>query len=425
MSSARLRLHDQRLTIFQLFPMANDENSIPYDRISTEEDYFAITEVLHRRTRLLNPEPPIRQDNLHTASMPTSSKCFSMETTSPSFEPTMTAQFLDDAPSTLRTASLNASHNVGNGPEHSSRSSHQGYVPRRQMELPIILRNPRAIGDSTIMSRPDSGSEENVMTADVAHSLLLDIDSTPACQKDFRVANGKLMKSIGRTMVHCGFAKEPTVELRCFFYVFWQLISPVIMGMAFLDETETLVKYRHRLQPRSVPPSLPFQICSLNYPRRQLYCLANSQPKFANADTGSEIDLMSLAYVQKRRFTIEKASPLRDTVQFADGSTSRLVGKVNVGIQIGADNSPCYWREFHILTDLICDILLGEDFLEDTAAFESYSNAFALDDEDDGFCEVNTIVWFNLVESKVSRILARKPVATDHSLGKFLSLFLF
>ena len=106
----------------------------------------------------------------------------------------------------------------------------------------MILRNPRTTCGITIGSRPDAGSEEIVMTAYIAQSLLLDIDSATLFRKKFRVANGKSIGSIGRAKVKYRFAREATLESCCFFYVFPHLISRAIMGMTFLDITETLVK---------------------------------------------------------------------------------------------------------------------------------------------------------------------------------------
>ena len=294
---------------------------------------------------------------------------------------------------------------------------------RTRMELPMGLRNAQTDVETinNFMTRPDSGSEENTMTVEVAAALRLSVDHALEYQKDFRLANGKSIKSAGRVTVYCSFSRDRSMtELRCFFYIFQWLISPVIMGMRFLDETETLSKYRHRLQSCSIPPALPIQLCSLDYPRRRLYCLADSQPHFANADTGSEVDLMSLAYVQRRRFTISSNSSHHNTVQFVDGSTSQLAGKVLVAIQIGANESPRYWREFHILDGLTCDILLGEEFLVDTAAFESYATDFALDDEDDGVPEVNAVVWFNLIESKICGLFGKKGPGAEQRTGMSL-----
>ncbi|KAL9025515.1 MAG: hypothetical protein Q9196_005673, partial [Gyalolechia fulgens] len=287
-------------------------------------------------------------------------------------------------------------------------------VTRTRMDLPLIIRH------STIISRPDSGSEENIMMLDLAQSLHLQLDSTPEHQREFRMANGKLVKAVGRTMADCCFAKDPTVELRCLFYVFQQLISPLIMGMAFLEETQTLARNRHRLESRMIPRALPLQLCSLDYPRRRLYCLADLQPKLANADTGSELDLMSLKYVQKRGFVVQEVDLADSLVQFADGSLARLLGKVQVCISFGDGSSARHSREFHVLEGLTCDILLGEDFLNSTAAFQSYSEAFAIDADDDGICEVNAIVWFNVLESSLAQVFSKNVSGSDQSSGKSL-----
>lgn len=309
---------------------------------------------------------------------------------------------------------------AGLGSENESVDSSQSTgvsskdVFRQRMDLPMIIRN------STIIARPDSGSEDNIITIDLARSLNLEFDRAPECQKDYRIANGKMVKALGRTKINCCFAKDPMVEFGCIFYVFQYCISPLIMGMAFLDTTRTLTEYRHRLCPRKIPPAFPFQVCSLDYPRRQLYCLANSEPTLANADTGSEMNLMSLAYVQKRGFFVMEVDKLRSEVQLADGSVSKLQAKVEVEIRIGDERSAQYSMEFYVFDGLICDVLLGEDFLYSTSAFESYHNAFALDSDDDGICEVTPIVWFNRPES---RLFNSRTGAEDQTSGKFNFVF--
>lgn len=177
------------------------------------------------------------------------------------------------------------------------------------------------------------------------------------------------------------------------------------MGMPFLDETQTLVKYQYRLQPRIIPSFLPIQLSSLNSPRQRLYCLIDSQPKLANADTGSEIDIMSLEYALKRGFSMTAVGLSTSTVQFADGNTSELAGKVSVLIVLGTPEGLRVFTTFYVLEGLTSDILFGEDFLDKTTAFETYRNAFSIIDCDNDAAEVNGIVWFNTTESRVSRAM--------------------
>ena len=233
--------------------------------------------------------------------------------------------------------------------------------------------------------------------------LRLDFDASPQHQKDFRIANGKYVKALGRMLVEVTFVKDRSTALYCTFYIFKHLVSPLIMGMQFLNETETLVKNKHRLETLVSPTSGPIQLCSLNSPRCRLYCQANSEANLANADTGSEVELMSLAYVMKRGFHMTSVDYYSSAVQFADGSTAHLAGKVDIQIVIGTKQGPCLFTSFFVLEDLTCDILFGEDFLYESDAFETYSDAFALTDDCDS-CDANTIIWCNMAEGILSRL---------------------
>lgn len=54
----------------------------------------------------------------------------------------------------------------------------------RRVDLPMIIHS------STIISRPDSGSEDNIIALDVLSALGLKMDTMPEDRKEFRVANG-------------------------------------------------------------------------------------------------------------------------------------------------------------------------------------------------------------------------------------------
>lgn len=254
-----------------------------------------------------------------------------------------------------------------------------------------------------MISRPDSSSEVNIIAAELVSRLHLDVDSSPEYQKEFRVANGKFFRALGRVVLEVAFAKDPTTQLLCTFYIFTHLITPMIMRMLFLDSTEALVKNKNRLQAYVPPTAGPQQLCSLNSPRCRLYCKANFEPNLANADTGSEINLLSLNYVNKRSFDMTAVDTRSSTVQFADESTSELAGKAKIQIVLGARDSSRHLITFYVLKDLTCDILFEDDFLYETEASETYRDAFFVTDDNDA-CDVNTIVWFNMAEWSFSRL---------------------
>ena len=153
------------------------------------------------------------------------------------------------------------------------------------------------IEGEVILARPDSGSEENIIAAEVLSSLSLETNTTHEHRKSFRLANGSYFEALGQVVIDCTFARDRSLQLCCVFYVFKQLICPILMGMPFLNDTETLGKHRHRLQARASPSMGPIEVSSLNSPRQRLYCLANSQPSLTNADTASLVGRVPLLIV--------------------------------------------------------------------------------------------------------------------------------
>ncbi|KAL2056130.1 hypothetical protein ABVK25_003773 [Lepraria finkii] len=97
------------------------------------------------------------------------------------------------------------------------------------------------------------------------------------------------------------------------------------MGMAFLDATETLTKYKHRLQSSLVPCTGSMQLYGVDNPVQH-----------------SEIDLVSLAYARRRGYYLEAVYFSDNRVQLADGSVAFLAGKVNISIFFGDFDSKFY-----------------------------------------------------------------------------------
>jgi hypothetical protein len=272
------------------------------------------------------------------------------------------------------------------------------------MELPMILMG------ETIPSTADSGSEENIISNEVILALGLIIDDAPQHQREFRMGNNRIVIALGRIVVACTFARDQSVQLQCCFYVFQTLIAPLIMGMAFLDETETLTKNKHRLQPRNAPLQGPLVCASLNNPRRRLRCFvvpegvryvdrAEKQKckTLVNADTGSELDLVSLDFCMRRNLGIRRLDEGYSEIQFADGSIGSLVGQVKLRVPIGRWTGDVLGRTFYVFPDLTCDMLFGEEFLDEFDAFDTYRDTVYLEDDLE-IAQVSTIVWLRAHE---------------------------
>ena len=292
---------------------------------------------------------------------------------------------------------------------------------KKKMELPITING------FTIAACPDSGSEENIIARDEAIHLSLNIEDAPEYQKEFRVANGSIVTALGRTLVVCNFEKEPETNYHCFFYVFKTLVVPLIIGMSFLSATETLTKNKHRLKFHSIPRGGPLQLYALNNPAQRIRCIADSKPILANADTGSELDLISAFYARKRGYLMSKLGPHDNKVQFADGSESYLAGKVDLTIIVGNSGGHLIRgiqegqrlrRTFYVLQGLTSDMLLGEELLDETNAFETYKDAFSEDEYRGTLSSVNTIVWLKTPLEYLSRLGGRGNGAPEPLAGE-------
>jgi hypothetical protein len=164
-----------------------------------------------------------------------------------------------------------------------------------------------------------------------------------------------VVTSVGQLLVECAFAEDPSGVWQCTFHVFERLIAPLIMGVAFLDETETLTKHKYRLQEQTPSIPSPLKVNSLGFPKRRILCYMDTKKIYANADTGSELELMSRAYARRRGYGVQLIPKGHsDQVQFADGSTTKLIGQVEADITFGSLKGDKYKQTFYV----ICLLLL-------------------------------------------------------------------
>ena len=105
------------------------------------------------------------------------------------------------------------------------------------------------------------------------------------------------------------------------------------MGMEFLHSTNsfTLNKHIH------VPVDDAFEATVINNQRRRLrchldsyWCIIPAEEAFkANANTGSQVDLISRALCQAQGFDILPVTADESVVKFAHGNTGDIFGKVH------------------------------------------------------------------------------------------------
>jgi len=120
------------------------------------------------------------------------------------------------------------------------------------------------------------------------------------------------------------------------FHVLRRCIYPVIVGMKFLKATKLFTENKHMLVERpswylSQLPRLGYitsgQWCPIN-------CDADGQHLIGCADTGSDLDLMSLDFANEKGFIIDRRESVCRRVQLADGRIVETIGCVRVSKQI-------------------------------------------------------------------------------------------
>lgn len=252
---------------------------------------------------------------------------------------------------------------------------------------------------------PDTMASKNAMSEGFAVSIGAIIDRSPGKQHTFVNAVGKSFRSLGETTMEVSFLDDPSKKIWQTFTLFQNCAAPLVIGDPFLRMTETLTKFRYRLKKVTCTVKRCWRVCYMDVPRRQLSCAIDGHSVFANADTGSEIDLVSLEYANQCGWHIEKLGPDDGFVELADGSIVKVAGYVEAWLEVDGKSSR---KTFYVLDRLQCDVLLGDETLYSLDAFNQHESLFVDWADVDGRAEFHAIKWKERVTDHVNLILGDK-----------------
>jgi len=245
---------------------------------------------------------------------------------------------------------------------------------RKRWGLPITIDGQG--GSITVTASPDTGSDESIISSELAKRLGLGVQVVDEKNMFFSLANGRVVKSLGVANIRCSFGAQGAAGsgsremMELMVHVFESLVVPAILGAAFLEETETFTKHRDRLVEELVPSMQSLRVCSVGKPKRGLVCRLDTFVGCANVDTGSDMDLVSPQFVRQRGLKVWDGDV--ELLKFADGSTGETCGSIDISFAIGTvhdvhgfvSRGNALDLEFFILDDLTSDILVGRDTLE-------------------------------------------------------------
>lgn len=278
-------------------------------------------------------------------------------------------------------------------------------VQRRTQRSHLKWDAPIMLKGTEILACPDTGSEQNILSKDSANKLGVLEQLDPSQSGKFILGNGKATWSLGAIELEMCFSQQPEVLLPCMFHVFETLIRPAILGGVFLRHTETLTKYRQsRLRRRVVHPSSRPEVMQIGYARERFRCFVDAVMVDVHADTGSEMDLVSQRFVRK---SSHQAQALQNpmAVQFADGSVGCISHQIFTRFSADLERPKTEWdgKWFYVLDDLPCEILLGNETLDNLDAFNR-ETSFVMEVLDPDRIQLCTIFWARHLDQKASRL---------------------
>lgn len=244
--------------------------------------------------------------------------------------------------------------------------------------LPMVFNLSN--GHQTVMTGYDTGTQANHMSLKLAKEMGLKVHSEGENKSKFRLANGKVVESIGRVTASVTFANGSSADgqgsISCSFNIFKTLAVPAIMGMAFLEATKTLSRFTSRLVNLPQDFRRALRICAVGDAQNEVVCTIAGEPVVARADTGSEIALVSEKFARQRRFSLQSGC---EELMFADGTKGYTTGCVDLDFRLGhvedGDALSLSKRvRFHVLRNLQFDVLLDEDLVNDFKVFQEGSS---------------------------------------------------
>jgi hypothetical protein len=296
---------------------------------------------------------------------------------------------------------------------------------------------------------PDSGSDKNIVSQEFATEHKIQVRRGKNDKKLFELGNGAYVKSLGRARIPCSLAKGSFPSRKQWFHVLANCAVPLIMGRSFLEESQILTKNRHLLE--RCPPEL-LSVSSLKFigsPRNRsgMGISLNGRVLMATPDTGSDLNLISLACAEREGFYINRSCEAQQRLQVADGSEVQTVGRVYIP-SLSLD-----WRKdqtisdvdrteytlegddaidhpdsdsndneepdapgemFYVIDGLPCDVILGEPFLDKTDAFNTCAELFTNYPERERHAfELKIFRWQGPVQAWLSKFSKKSTKTPD------------
>jgi hypothetical protein len=249
-------------------------------------------------------------------------------------------------------------------------------------------------------ARPDTASDQDIMTEAFANEHDIAIQRGETDQSLFLLGAGKYVKSVGKAQVPISlFGNDFKEEFR-WFHVLEKCPVPLILGMKFVEKIKLYTRNKHLLV------DCPFNFGSLptlkwvGSPRGFVNFRANGKQLVGCADTGSDLDFLSLRCAKRLGFKIDSRPSARSRVMLADESIVETVGQVHIS-SIELSYFESFEMSFHVLPGLASEVIFSEDFLDQMDAFNTCAQI--KDTEDPYQQQLNTLISLGPIQAFLNR----------------------
>lgn len=236
-----------------------------------------------------------------------------------------------------------------------------------------IMVLPGLINGSKVSALPDTGAGRNMMSERFARSQKIQVRRGPESRSTYKLANGRSVRSRGIAVVRWKFGEKEVEEYKLEFHILPDCVYDVIIGQEFLEASDTLSANRHRLQLQESTPRDVRYVNLCGSPCQTLLGFIDGEPIGALPDTGSEVNIMSELYAERRGYKINKIESDMDELQFADGSSQRTIGKIDARWAFNDDPGGSVTITFEILSQCPYEVIIGQNILYDHDVYNKHT----------------------------------------------------
>jgi curved DNA-binding protein CbpA len=261
---------------------------------------------------------------------------------------------------------------------------------------------------------PDTGAERSMMAASFAKEIGLHVKPEQVSKETYlQIANGKHIRPIGVVKANWRLKADPRKIWEWTFTVLADCVFDIVIGDDFLKPNQIMSANKHYLS-RKPRPRNALSIWNVNIlgsPSQRLSGTLNDEPVLALPDSGAEPNLVSYAYAQSRGWLTKLVENSEHLLQFADGSLATTVGQMHAtwnftnGQNKNSGPQSTHFVVFEILRDCPFDVVLGQDFLEDTDAFTKFKQFFYEVFSHNSLVALSLVIWMpNFLKKKTEAV---------------------